>query len=107
DDERSDEKPGHELPPRRGSLVLAQHEGTPVTVLALLREELSDSAARAVFRTNRRTLPNPSSAADDAQVVLVVLVSHERLVEAAETIEARTRPAPEIYRLDRAFIRCV
>src|SRR6187549_484631 len=81
--------------PRRLA-VLLHHERLPVAVLEVLAEYLAERRARPVAAVDARLLPDPAAALDDAQVVLVVLVAHQRLVEAAEALEGRTRPGAEV-----------
>ena len=84
--------------------MLSHHEGFPVAVLALLREQLPQCGAGPVARADECALPHQCAGAAQAQVVFVVLVAHQRFVETTVALKGLPRPTTEVDGLSRAFV---
>src|SRR6478609_7233491 len=92
------------MPPRRRRPMLPNHPYLPVPILEVLTEQPRHAVPRVVPAPDSRRLPHPAAAADNPEVELVVLVSDQFLVEAAEPFEVRPSPASKVDGIDRTLV---
>src|SRR5205085_12685231 len=92
------------MAPRCRRPMLPNHSYLPVPILEVLTEQPRHAVTRVVPAPDSRRLPDPAAAADNPEVELVVLVSHQFLVEAAEPFEVCPSPASKVNGIDRTLI---
>jgi hypothetical protein len=51
-----------------------------------------------------RVLPNPAAGANDAQIMLVILIPHQFLVKTPKPLERLTPPAAEVHTVHQSLI---
>src|SRR5215204_3758054 len=64
--------------------MFLNHPDFPVTILEILAKQRAEIGAWMIPTANTRRVPNPAAATAQAQVELVVLITHERFVEHAQ-----------------------
>ena len=100
----SHEPPGHQMADRSWPLVFLNHADFPVAVLQVLAKQRRQRSPWVVPTPDLRGLPNLSSAADNAEIVFVILITTELLVEAAEAIKGLFPPAAIGHGIHVTFI---
>src|SRR5438309_11882080 len=93
------------MPPRGWELVFLDDTHLPIAVLHILFEKRPERSARAIRTPDFRALPDLAAATDDAQVMLIILVTDQFLVKVPEPLECFFAPAAQIDSIHRSQTR--
>src|SRR3974390_2790310 len=92
------------MPRRSGQLMLLDDPHFPVSILHVLIEKSRYGIPGPIPAPDFRALPNLAAAADDAQVMFIVLVTDQLFVKIAEALKHALKPATIGYGIHATLV---
>src|SRR5260221_10105958 len=84
--------------------MFPDHRHFPETILSVLLKQSGNRGSRRIGRPDSRRLPDSSACSAQAEVELIVLISHQCGVKQTDSVEHRPIPAPQVYGVHLSFV---